>query len=409
MTRAKARLLGNREVSGLRRAARRLTIAFTALISGLFVVIGGVVVGIVAFSANEAQVQALQYAARFDSAEDAPPGTYLAIQTSTGLVVSDRAPSGFPVTSILQEVAASGGVIEKTLTLGGERFAVRTAADSGRVVQVALSTREKDEALTRLLFALLFAGVPGIGLAALTAWWMSGRAMRPMAEALALQRRFVADAGHELRTPLTLLSTRVQLLARTASPEQRTNLGEVVGDAKALTAILDDLLVAADPRQDANHAPVALGEIVDEAVRSVAAAAEARDLVVDRVGDDDVTVLGTRAALYRLTLALVSNALDHARTRVRVSVAALGKEAVLEVADDGAGFPPGSAERVFERFASLRAAPQQAQTGEGRRHYGLGLALVDEVAARHGGRVEIGEAPEGGGLITVHLPRMANE
>ena len=80
---------------------------------------------------------------------------------------------------------------------------------------------------------------------------MGRRAVRPLAQALALQRDFVADASHELRTPLTLLSTRAQLLARSL---QDTDVGGdiredsrgVVRDTSRMVAVVDDLLLAAD-------------------------------------------------------------------------------------------------------------------------------------------------------------------
>ena len=61
---------------------------------------------------------------------------------------------------------------------------------------------------------MLTAGAAGLVLAAAAGTWLSRRALEPLSAVLALQRRFVADAGHELRTPLTLIGTRAQLLRR---------------------------------------------------------------------------------------------------------------------------------------------------------------------------------------------------
>ncbi len=384
-------------------------------------------------SQNEALRQQLISAEHLDSPRDAPPGVYVAItpggpqagqpgqngqpeQDGQGapsgpgdgfspdqLIVSPNAPEGFPDTTVLQRVLRTGEASEKTVTLGGDSYVLRTDGDSGRLVQVAVDKSESRAELRRVILALTLSGIPAIVGAVLAAWWMSRRAMRPLAEALALQRRFVADAGHELRTPLTLLSTRAQILRRTlpssssatevttgtahAAPEPpavRDGLDEIVADAKALTGILEDLLISADPRQDVEQAPVELVAVVDEVIASARAEATSRDLRLERSGAAPVSVSGARVSLSRLVLALVSNALDHARTRVTVTVTVHGREAWLEVADDGPGFPHGTAERAFERFASSRAAEADA---EAPRHYGLGLALVAEVAHRHGGTV----------------------
>lgn len=230
--------------------------------------------------------------------------------------------------------------------------------------------------------------------------------MRPMAQALALQRRFVADASHELRTPLTLLSTRAQLLRRRVSDSDgalASGVDEVVQDAKSLTEILDDLLISADPRTSADSTDIDLIAIADDVVGSTAAEASGRGISIERTGAaGPVMVKGARIALSRLVVALVANALDHARSEIAVDVSSSGGQAVLRVVDDGPGFPPELQSRAFERFASAR--PSGEHSAEGSRHYGLGLALVAEVAARHSGGVSIGSSSWGGAEVTVTLP-----
>jgi signal transduction histidine kinase len=99
-----------------------------------------------------------------------------------------------------------------------------------------------------------------------------------------------------------------------------------------------------------------------------------------------------------------------------------GKVAVLRVRDDGPGFPAETATRAFDRFASARAGAEQpgaeqpgaeppgaepsgAEPPAASRHYGLGLALVAEVATRHGGSVAArNTGPGGGASVEVRLP-----
>src|SRR4051812_15757254 len=73
-----------------------------------------------------------------------------------------------------------------------------------------------------LIEAMILAGLTGIVLAGVVGWLSARSAIRPLGEALALQRRFVQDASHELRTPLAILDTRIQLAQRNATPESKS-------------------------------------------------------------------------------------------------------------------------------------------------------------------------------------------
>jgi signal transduction histidine kinase len=397
------------EAAELRRASRRLAVSFAALMVALIAIVGGVVFGVVIAGQNESMRQSLVDAEHLDSPRDAPPGTYIAIVQGDTATISPNAPHGFPDEAALLRVGRDAEAIQTTETFEGRDFAVRTDADSGRVVQVAVDLRESREELQRLAFAFGAAGLVAVVAAGFAAAWMSRRAMQPMAEALALQRRFVTDASHELRTPLTLLSTRAQLLRRRLPADNAGGLvdgvDEVVQDAKALTEILDDLLISADPRTAAEPTEIDLVSIAEDVVAGVRAEASERGITIVRTGSDaPVVVTGARIALSRLVVAIVANALDHARSEIVVDVEQHGAHAVLRVGDDGPGFPPQLRHRAFERFASARGGAEPGDGG-GSRHYGLGLALVAEVAARHGGAVSIDRSTAGGAEVVVTLPR----
>jgi signal transduction histidine kinase len=236
-----------------------------------------------------------------------------------------------------------------------------------------------------------------------------------MAQALELQRRFVADAGHELRTPLTLLSTRTQLLARRvrsrAAPLNESeqlitrDADGIVADTAALTAILEELLMAADVRTPVAQEPVDLATLVASAVESAQAEAQQAGvtLTVDVNRTHPTVVAGAPTALARSVAALVDNALDHATSQVGVSVGGEGRTVVVEVVDDGPGISEETLPRMFDRFSSDRRHADR--TGE-RRHFGLGLALVSEIATRHGGTVTAANRlpPQTGALLRLAVP-----
>jgi signal transduction histidine kinase len=102
-------------------------------------------------------------------------------------------------------------------------------------------------------------------------------------------------------------------------------------------------------------------------------------------------------ALHRALTALVDNALRHARSSVSVMAGQERDHAVVAVTDDGPGVDPQLAPRLFDRFATGTAT-----AGRGARRYGLGLALVAEIAAAHRGDVALGAPP--GTTLRISLP-----
>jgi two-component system OmpR family sensor kinase len=250
-------------------------------------------------------------------------------------------------------------------------------------------------------FSILFAGI--------AAWVIARRAVRPIAEAARIQRTFVADASHELRTPLTVLHARVQRLHRLIpSDDPRSALvADLRGDTQILIDIVNDLLEAAA----GTTGPGGTADLT-AALRTLE-----RDMTVlaaeRRVGLDVTTedpslrgvVVGVSAThLHRCLVALTDNAIGHARSDGSVHVTVTpGQAAVtIRVADDGlgiVGIPPA---RVFDRFA--HGTPTSAGTAGTRTGYGIGLALVRDIAVRAGGDVTVERTGSDGTVFALRLP-----
>jgi len=392
----------------LRTASLRLAAQFALIILGLFVALGIVLYSVVAAGQAEAARRVLADASMVDSPHDAPRNLLVTVVTPGGRDSSPDMPDGLPDERALTQVEHTGGSVSTEVVADGERYLVETDVRNGRIVQVAYGLHEQQEELSRLVIALVASGIIATLAAAAVGLLLARRSIRPLADALALQRRFVADAGHELRTPLTLLSTRAQLLrrhvaaAQAGDEEVRTGLDEIVDDSKALTEIVQDLLTAADPRQTAEAVDVDLGELAGTVARAAEGRAAERGVAVEVAAEEGTIVSGAPVSLRRMIVALLDNALDHARSHVRLSVRRERDRVVLTVEDDGPGFSAGVEDRAFDRFASAREAQTEAAAG---RHYGLGLALVAEVVSRHHGSVDASNRPAGGAIVTVRLPR----
>ncbi|MGW0422169.1 ATP-binding protein [Streptomyces sp. NPDC003015] len=204
------------------------------------------------------------------------------------------------------------------------------------------------------------------------------------------QRRFVADASHELRSPIASLRTQLEVAA--AHPEL-LDLDGAVEDTVRLQHLAADLLLLArlDAGERGAGARIELAALVRERAAGRAGVT---------VRADAVQVTGSRGQLERVLDNLLDNARRHARSAVVVTVRRDGgRNAVVEVADDGDGVPARDRERIFERFVRLDEARARDDGGAG-----LGLAIARDVAARHGGTLTVRDAPTGGALFELRLP-----
>lgn len=217
-------------------------------------------------------------------------------------------------------------------------------------------------------------------------------------------RRFAADAGHELRTPLTSMRANLDVLARSSnlSADEQHIMADVAREQRRLLALLDGLqrLARGDAAEAVPKERLDLADIVDAAVTTAAAQHPAATISFD--GPDDVPIAGWSDGLRLVVDNLLDNAVRHSRSDVRVAVV-LGVEdhtARLVVDDDGPGIPAGERRQVLERF--VRGSGTSAPGS------GLGLALVAQQAAVHGGSVHIDSSPLGGARVVVELALAAD-
>jgi two-component system, OmpR family, sensor histidine kinase PrrB len=211
--------------------------------------------------------------------------------------------------------------------------------------------------------------------------------------ALQTARDFAAAAGHELRTPLTALRTDLSVL--TGHPDlagrDRDDVLASLGHACArLEATLGGLeqLARGDLSDDTNRRPVDVGDVVLRATADLRRAHP--DVRVDvHLPPTDVMVSGSEPGLRLALDNLLSNAVRHGHAgRVDVTVSSSNDRTVVTVDDDGPGISADERATVTERFVrGSSAAPGGS---------GLGLALVAQQAALHGGRLLLLDSPAGG-------------
>lgn len=215
------------------------------------------------------------------------------------------------------------------------------------------------------------------------------RSAERIEQLVAAHRMLLANCSHELRTPLARIAVAASLLGDGADSKTRASLKR---DVEELDQLIEQILLAS--RLEAlptleHREPVDLLAL---------AAEEAARFDLDTTGQP-VTVSGDRTLLRRLIRNLLENARRYGGDGpIEVSVTVENARAVLEVADHGPGVPAAERQRIFEPFYRLAGGSEDG------RGSGLGLALVLDIARRHGGDAVCLAADGGGSRFRIDLP-----
>ncbi|AOX99027.1 sensor histidine kinase N-terminal domain-containing protein [Jeongeupia sp. USM3] len=224
-------------------------------------------------------------------------------------------------------------------------------------------------------------------------------------ESVSRQRRFIADAAHQLRTPLAGLKSQTELAMRETTPEGlRDRLNLVHASATRSIHLVNQLLTLARSEPGAQAGMPGMKVDLAKLIRDLTAESVPRALAAGMdLGCDsalaEATIDGNPALLRELFINLVENAIKYIPrgSNITVRLFEQGPDYVVEVEDDGNGISDEQKPRVFERFYRVNQ-----NDGNG---CGLGMAIVKEIAERHGGRIELADAQPHGLIARVSLPR----
>lgn len=358
------------------------------------------------------------------------------IESSDGLGRRALLTPGQAASAAIAPVSADTTITLTTSVAGADPSTMRVLAVSsghrGVVVAVAGSREVIDEALQTARQQLLVLGIAALVLSSAGAWFLAGGALRPVERmrrqaaelqahdaagglavpatrdevarlavtlndllarqhaALQRERAFVADAGHELRTPLTVLKGELELAARPgrSSAELIETISTVSQETDRLVRLAEDLLDLSgghSTRSSTHHFD--LSHLVQAAVEAATAwgAVHQVNLIVDAPAT--LIATGDPRRLRQAVDNLLTNAIRMSPPAgtVWITAYAQGPDALVEVRDQGPGFPAAFLPIAFERFTradQARARSAQDSRGGGS---GLGLAIVKAIMDQHQG------------------------
>jgi len=246
-----------------------------------------------------------------------------------------------------------------------------------------------------------------LGLFALTAALTAVAALqfRREQELVRLRQDFTSSVSHELRTPLTqilLFGETLELGRAGGEDARREAVSVIVQEARRLAHLVENVLHLSRAERRmvrVNPSPVPLAPLLREIVERFAPLAGADAVRIRTELDESLVALVDADALHQIVINLLDNAIKYGgQGSVTLRAALSGGAARIEVEDAGPGIPAAERGRIWEPFVRLR--PEGGVPGSG-----IGLAVVRELVAAHGGACRVETAPDGGARFVLELPR----
>lgn len=237
---------------------------------------------------------------------------------------------------------------------------------------------------------------------------MIGAAYQEMRDALAGRQHvseYVQALTHEIKSPLSAIRGAGELLQeKMPETERQRFVANITRESQRIQELVDRLLelAALESRHRLDRVEtVDLSHLVDEAVQAVRPGASRRRVSVQFAPDEAMALEGDAFLLQRAVANLLDNAIDFSPdgSQVEVSLNATSRHVEIQIRDRGPGIPDYARDKVFEKFYSL------PRPHSGKKSSGLGLAFVQEVAELHHGTVSLENAPDGGAIARLSLPR----
>lgn len=233
------------------------------------------------------------------------------------------------------------------------------------------------------------------------------RLLLRLEETFATQRQFSANAAHELRTPLAVMSTKFEVFEKNKNPDE-ADYKEAINMARnqtdRLSHVIDILLEMTELQSAPKGDKISLSEITEEVICDLVAVADKKHISLIQE-DFEARLTGSDTLVYRAIYNLIENAIKYNKEGGTVSVAIAEDDSFAKViiTDTGSGIAKEDWDKIFEPFFRVDKSRSRSMGGAG-----LGLALVKEIAVRHGGDVKVIESSERGSSIELSLSKNNN-
>lgn len=265
---------------------------------------------------------------------------------------------------------------------------------------VFLNCENEFSSLRSLWRTSFLVGFVSFGLGLLLVALLSGKAIRPFAENIETQKRFISNASHELKTPLGVIMSDLDIQMLESGETEWLRNAQVQADHLAL--LIEQLTtysMLSEKKRELPDVPVDMSALCEALISDFHPLARSRNQTITASIAPDVLVRGNEDALRTMLSVLLDNAVKYAPEGSEIACSVRReKKAVLRVENPCDNLDTTLLPQLFERFYR---APEHRSSQEG---YGLGLSIAHDIAVMYGGSIRA-ESPDGRSVIfTIELP-----
>lgn len=256
----------------------------------------------------------------------------------------------------------------------------------------------------RILF--LFVNLFGIILLFIFSFFFTEKMLEPLKRSKELQTQFVTSASHELRTPLAVILSSLSALKKADTVQEAERFKSAIeSEGQRMSLLIDDLLTLASAETSSFHMQAEEYEpdtlLLDTFEKFELLTAKKDIYLSILLPEETVPVcIGDQVRLSQVFSILLDNAISYTPEggKIQLSLSVLRSHIEIRIADNGTGIPADQKNYVWEWF--YRA--EKSHTGK--KHFGLGLAIANEIIKQHKGKAKIEDTPGGGATFIVILP-----
>lgn len=271
------------------------------------------------------------------------------------------------------------------------------------VIDIDLVTEAKQRILVGLIMidGIIFFVSGGLG------YFLAGKTLKPIAEMMEEQNRFISDASHELRTPLTSLKTAMEVNLRDKNfsvEEAKTLIKDSIEEVNKLQSLSEELLQLAQyhkPNPSLRMEKISLVNLVRGVLAKMKPMINKKKITINnRV--KDIYIEGNKYNLADLLVIILDNAIKYSPQKGTVTLSTWKKQKFLymSIQDEGVGISEKDLPHVFDRFYRADSARAKKSAGG----FGLGLSIAKKIVETYKGTINLKSKVGAGTTVEIGLP-----